>query len=140
VALPGRPDQPVQVIDSGDLAILVGTLLAADEPGTYNAVGPADPTTISGLIVACAEAAGSQVEVVPVDPTAVPGGLPLMDKDPGWDVMHKRSAAKARAAGMPATPLTRTAAAVLAWDRERGEPPLTTGLSPQDEAALLSGA
>jgi 2'-hydroxyisoflavone reductase len=140
VALPGRPDQPVQVIDSGALAILVGTLLAADEPGTYNAVGPADPTTISGLIVACAEAAGSQVEVVPVDPAAVPGGLPLMDKDPGWDVMHKRSAAKACAAGMPATPLTRTAPAVLAWDRERGEPPLTTGLSPQDEAALLSGA
>jgi len=31
---------------------------------------------------------------------------------------------RARAAGMPATPLAGTVADVLAWDRARGEPPL----------------
>jgi 2'-hydroxyisoflavone reductase len=28
---------------------------------------------------------------------------------------------------------------VLAWDRERGEPPLGHGLSPAEEAKLLAG-
>ncbi|MEV6632611.1 hypothetical protein AB0M54_17860 [Actinoplanes sp. NPDC051470] len=31
----------------------------------------------------------------------------------------------------------RTAAAVLAWDRDRGEPPLSAGLGPEREAELL---
>jgi 2'-hydroxyisoflavone reductase len=41
---------------------------------------------------------------------------------------------------MPATPLTVTAADVLAWDRERGEPPLAIELSPEQEAKLLATA
>ncbi len=139
VALPGRPDQPVQVVDSRDLARLVTSLLSADRPGTYNAVGPADPTTLAGLVEVCAAAAGTSVEVVPVDPAAVERGFPLVLPDPSWDVMFRRSAAAARAAGMPATPLERTAADVLGWDRERGEPPLQLGLAPEREAELLAG-
>jgi 2'-hydroxyisoflavone reductase len=52
--------------------------------------------------------------------------------------MFRRSRAAADAAGMPATPLERTAADVLAWDRERGEPPLAVELSPAREAELLA--
>jgi hypothetical protein len=39
---------------------------------------------------------------------------------------------------MSATPLEVTAADVLAWDRERGEPPLARGFSPEAEQALLA--
>jgi 2'-hydroxyisoflavone reductase len=39
---------------------------------------------------------------------------------------------------MPATPLAVTAADVLAWDRQRGEPPLRRGYSPAAEAAVLA--
>ena len=39
---------------------------------------------------------------------------------------------------MPATPLAVTAADVLAWDRERGEPPLAGGFSPEQERAVLA--
>lgn len=73
VALPGRDDSPVQVVDSGDLARLVTSLLAADRPGTFNAVGPAEPTTLRGLIETCAAAAGRAVQVVRRRCCACPG-------------------------------------------------------------------
>jgi len=138
VALPSRPEQPVQLIDSRDAARLVTRLLRDSRPGAFHAVGPAEPTTMAGLIATCARVAGSQVEVVPVPPDAVPPMFPLMRSEPMWTT-QQRSAARARAAGLPATPLEVTAADVLAWDRERGEPPLERGLSPAEEEKLLGG-
>ncbi len=134
VALPGRPDQPVQVVDAGDLAALVTTLLADDRPGTFNAVGPAEPTTLAQLVQTCAAAAGTEVEVVPVAPVA---GFPLTLPSASWDVMFRRSAERARAAGLTATPLEQTAADVLAWDRDRGEPALAVELSPEQEKEMI---
>jgi nucleoside-diphosphate-sugar epimerase len=138
VALPGDPRQPVQVIDSRDLARLVVQLLADDRPGAFHAVGPAEPVTMGGLIQTCARAAGSQVEVVPVLPAEqAPRFFPLIRTD--WP-SQQRSAARARAAGMPATPLQVTAADVLAWDRERGEPPLAEGFTEDEERQRLAQA
>ena len=134
VALPGRPEQPVQVVDSRDLARLVGQLVADDRPGTFNAVGPAEPTTMTELIDTCARVAGTTAEIVPVE--AVPSRLPLVWPPERWPT-QQRSAARARAAGLPATPLAVTAADVLAWDRARGEPPLAYGLSPEIETKLV---
>lgn len=134
VALPGDPEQPVQVIDVRDLAALVVRLLLDDRPGTFNAVGPAEPTTLGGLIQTCADVAGSQIELIRVPPDAVPPMFPLVR--PNWPT-QQRSAARARAAGLPATPLAVTAADVLAWDRQRGEPPLSQGLTPDEEEKLL---
>ena len=138
LALAGRPDQPVQVVDSRDHARLVVTLLEDGGTGTYNAVGPAEPVTLAALVSACAEAAGTSVEVVAVDPAAVEPALPLVLADQAHDVLFRRSAARARAAGLTATPLVQTAADVLAWDRERGEPPLPVGLTEEQEARLLA--
>jgi hypothetical protein len=79
--------------------------------------------------------AGTEVEIVPVMPAErAPRFFPLVRTD--W-ASQQRSAARARAAGMPATPLAVTAADVLAWDRERGEPPLSAGYSREEEQALL---
>lgn len=136
VALPGDPRQPVQVIDSRDLARLVVRLLTDDRPGAFNAVGPAEPVTIGGLIETCGRAAGTQVEVVPVmRADQAPPFFPLIRTD--WP-SQQRSPARALAAGMPATPLEVTAADVLAWDRERGEPPLAEGFSLEEERDLLA--
>jgi 2'-hydroxyisoflavone reductase len=135
VAVPGDPEQPVQVIDARDLARLVVRLLADDRPGAFNAVGPAEPVTLGGLIETCARAAGTGVELVPVPLDLAPQPFPLVKTN--WP-SQQRSQARARAAGMPATPLEVTAADVLAWDIERGEPPLTRGFSPEAEQALLA--
>ncbi len=139
VAVPGRLDQPVQVVDSRDLARLVTTLLADDRDGTYNAVGPQPPVDLGGLIQACAAAAGTTVDLVAVDQSAAE--LPLvLPADVSWDVMFRRGADAAHAAGMPATPLKTTAGDVLTWDRERGEPVLAQELSAARAAELLAAS
>ena len=135
VALPADPRQPVQLIDSRDLARLVVQLLADDRPGAFHAVGPAEPVTLGGLIETCARVAGARVDVVPVPPGTAPAMYPLVR--PVWST-QQRDPARARAAGLPATPLAVTAADVLAWDRGRGEPPLDTrGFTPEQERAIL---
>jgi 2'-hydroxyisoflavone reductase len=135
IALPADPDQPIQVIDSRDLARLVIQLLADDRPGAFHAVGPAGPTTLAGLIHTCARAAGTEIELVPVPPQLAPPLFPLVRTN--WPSQQRRPA-RARAAGLPATPLLTTAADVLAWDRARGEPPLARGFTPAQEQALLA--
>jgi 2'-hydroxyisoflavone reductase len=139
VALPGWPEQPVQVIDSRDLARLVVQLLADGRPGAFHAVGPAEPVTMAGLIATCAAAAGTEVEVVPVPPSTAPLLFPLVRPEARWPG-QQRSAARARAAGLPATPLAVTAADVLVWDRDRGEPPLQRGWSAAEEEKVLAAA
>jgi 2'-hydroxyisoflavone reductase len=135
VALPADPEQPVQIIDSRDLARLVVQLLVDERPGVFHAVGPAEPTTLSGLIQTCARVAGTQVEIVPVSPEGVPQLFPLVRTN--WPT-QQRNSARALAVGMSTTPLEVTAADVLAWDHERGEPPLRRGFPPQEEQALLA--
>jgi 2'-hydroxyisoflavone reductase len=137
VALPGDPAQPSQVVDVRDVAGLVVRLLADGRPGAFHAVGPAEPTTLAGLIETCARVAGTSVEIVPVPEDAVGPLFPLVRPRSMWTSLQ-RSNAKARAAGMPETPLAVTAADVLAWDRARGEPPLSRGLTPAEEAELLA--
>ena len=136
VAVPADPAQPVQVIDSRDLARLVVQLVSDGRAGAFQAVGPAEPVTLGGLIQMCAGVAGTSVEVVRVPAETAPALFPLVR--PVW-ATQQRSAARARAAGMPATPLPVTIADVLAWDRERGEPPLQHGFTPEQEAAALAG-
>jgi nucleoside-diphosphate-sugar epimerase len=135
VAVPADPRQPVQVIDARDLARLVVQLLTDGRPGAFHAVGPAEPVTLGGLIETCARAAGTRVEVVRVPAGPATALFPLVRAN--W-ATQQRSPARARAAGMPATPLEVTAADVLAWDRQRGEPPLTRGFTPEQERAVLA--
>ena len=135
VAVPASPEQPVQIIDSRDLARLVVQLLADDRPGAFHAVGPAEPVTLGGLIEACARVAGTQVEIVEVPGETATAFFPLIRDN--W-AGQQRSAARALAAGMSATPLEVTIADVLAWDRARGEPPLEDGFTPEQEQAVLA--
>ncbi|WP_051110725.1 NAD-dependent epimerase/dehydratase family protein [Longispora albida] len=118
VELAADPEQPVQIVDVRDLARLTVRLVADGRAGAFHAVGPAEPTTLGGLIRTCAEAAGSAVRIVPVEHRP---GVPLARPREHW-ATQRRSAAKARAAGMPATPLLTTAADVLAWDVAQGQP------------------
>ena len=137
VALPADPEQPIQVVDSRDLARLVTRLIADDRPGVFHAVGPAEPTTLAGMIATCAEVAGTEVEIVPMPMDAFGRALPLVRPRSQWSRMQ-RDAGRARAAGLPATPLRQTVADVLAWDRERGLPPLPGAPTAEEEARVLA--
>ena len=96
--------------------------------------------TLAGLVEACARGTGATVDVVPVDPAVAGGAVPLVLPDPRFDVGMRRSAELARTVGLTATPLEQTAADVVAWDRERGEPALAVDLPAEREAALLAAA
>ncbi|MYW00846.1 NAD-dependent epimerase/dehydratase family protein [Streptomyces sp. SID3343] len=134
VALPADPEQPVQVVDSRDLARLVVQLLVDDRPGVFHAVGPAEPITLGGLIETCARVAGTRIELVPVSPEAAPPMFPLVRPN---HPTQQRSSARARAVGLPSTPIEKTVADVLAWDRDRGEPALRKGFTAAEERRLL---
>jgi 2'-hydroxyisoflavone reductase len=133
VAVPERLDRPVQVIDVRDLARLVVLLVEQDRPGAFNAVGPSPAVSFVELVRACGDA-----ELVPVPQGELE--FPLLFADPAWDAMLQISPAAALAAGMPCTPLSRTVADTRAWDRDRGEPPLAHGMSPEEERAALAQA
>jgi 2'-hydroxyisoflavone reductase len=51
---------------------------------------------------------------------------------------HAYDASRAIAAGLRARPFAETIADTLAWDRERGLPPLSAGLPEDEERALLA--
>jgi hypothetical protein len=104
-------------------------------PARSTRAGPATPVTLGELVETCARAAGTKVEIVPVPLEAAPPFFPLLRTD---RPSQQRSPARARAAGMPATALEVTAADVLAWDRQRGEPPLDGGFTPEQEQAVLA--
>jgi 2'-hydroxyisoflavone reductase len=137
VAVPGDPEQPIQVTDSRDLGRLVVQLIADDRPGAFNAIGPEEPGTMGELIQLAARIAGSEVELVPLPASAVRKSFPLLLPREEWG-SRQRSTAKARAAGMPATPLAKTIADIRAWDHARGEPPLASSPTVGEEAALLA--
>ncbi len=104
VAVPD-PQQPVQLIDVRDLAVLVRRLLDDDRPGAFQAVG--QPLTIAAVLAECARGLGLNPHAVRLtagDPSA---SYPLLQADRPWSV-RQRSNARAVAAGMPLTPLAVT--------------------------------
>jgi 2'-hydroxyisoflavone reductase len=113
VELPGDPAQPIQLVDSRDLARLVVTLLAADKSGAFTAAG--EETDFAGLIRICAEAAGTRVEIVP---TKGNEPAPLVRPREMWPTLHRTPATEM----LPLTPLPTTVRDVLAWDRGAREP------------------
>jgi 2'-hydroxyisoflavone reductase len=127
----------VQVVDSRDLAALCVRLLEDDRPGAFNAVGPATPVTLAGLVRTCAEAAGTTAEPVPVPPVEREQGFPLVLDDPGTDGLFRVSRAAAEAAGLGSTPLATTARDTAAWDADRGCPPIPRAFTPEQEDAAL---
>jgi 2'-hydroxyisoflavone reductase len=132
VALPTKPEQPLQLIDSRDVGRLVVQLITDERSGAFNAVGP--ESTIGELIETAADLAGRTVELAQIPADAV--RLPLVEPEAEWGY-RRRNPAKARAAGMTVTPLPQTVADLLAWDRDRGEPAIDVELSPEDERKLI---
>jgi 2'-hydroxyisoflavone reductase len=136
IALPGRPEQPIQLVDVRDLARLVTRLWADGRGGAFHAAG--ETMTLGALIQACAAIAGTEAEVIPVPEDTYAGMFPLVREPELWPAQY-RDSSKARAAGMPVTPLATTIADVAAWDRDRGEPPLEDGFTAEQEAEVLAG-
>ena len=138
----GPPSAPIQGIDARDLGAFVLDRIEARDTSTYGVVGPAEPATTADVVEAARSAAGADTTFVWADQGWVLG---LGDEHEIWFPMwhphfpgfHAYDAAKATAAGLRPRPFTETIADTLAWDRERGAPPLAAGLPADKERELL---
>jgi 2'-hydroxyisoflavone reductase len=122
VLAPGTPDDPLQWIDSRDLAAWLVTLAENGTTGAFNAVGPTPPARWGEVLQTCIDAAGKPVELtwVPADwlekngkpEDAFPIWIPPTGKYTGF---HRWNNARAIAAGLTLRPLSDTVKALLAW-------------------------
>lgn len=153
VLAPGTPDDPSQIIDSRDLAEFMIRLAENKTFGTFNAVGPAKPTTMGEVLygIKAVTTAGASFTWVPNDFLAshgvrgwrhMPIWLPPQGPTAGF---LRRSNAKAVAAGLTFRPLADTAKATLDWHKTRPEAEQKAmmegriaGIPPEKEAEVLA--
>lgn len=111
---PARLDQPVQVVDSRDLAAFCVGAAEQSLEGTFNVCG--DSVAFGEMLAACgcAPSPGGQGQ-----PLVLPG-------DGSADFLFRCSNAKAKAAGLQLRPLAETAHDTRAWWESKGRPRLNT--------------
>jgi 2'-hydroxyisoflavone reductase len=139
VMAPGNPADPVQFIDSRDIA--EGTIHMIEEKatGTYNATGPDKPLTIAEMLygIKAVTTAGAQFTWVPAEFLNeqkvrgwrhMPVWVPATPDNAGFSA---RSVAKAVAKGLTFRPLAVTAKDTLEWAKTR---------TPEQQQALAEGS
>jgi 2'-hydroxyisoflavone reductase len=147
VLAPGRPDDPMQVIDVRDLAEFMVRLLETGKRGIYNVAGPSDLLTARRFYDLAAKAIDANVHYTYVDDydflaahgidEAIPWAL-LRGNDYG---MMSVKSSKAIAAGLTFRPLRDTMRDTLAWwptvpEARRAKPRFT--IQPETEAKALA--
>ena len=143
MAAPGPPDAPLQVIDVRDLAaFMLGRIEAADG-GVFGVVGPSEPIVMRDVLETARDMAAADTTFTWVSEEFLDAvGDQAQEWFPMWEPQfpgaHTYNAAKAVAAGLRCRPFAETVADTLAWDRQRGQPDLRTGLRAEMERELLA--
>ncbi len=153
VLAPGDGNDPVQIIDSRDLAEWTIRMAENRTFGTFNATGPIKPLTMAEMLYGIKAVTTSDAQF-----TWVPADFLKEQKIRGWSNMpvwvpdgpdngafSRRSIAKALAAGLTFRPLAVTAKDTLDWNKKRPEAELKAlaegrraGISAQREAEVLA--
>ncbi|MAE69041.1 MAG: epimerase [Gemmatimonadetes bacterium] len=141
VLAPGKPADPVQLIDARDLArfILLGIERALS--GIYHATGPTPPTSMGVLFDTCRDTFGSDASFVwAKDEFLLENQVTPYTEMPLWVAgspgFNAVSIDKAVAAGLRTRDLSETVEATADW--RKGDPgPMRAGLSPEREAELM---
>ncbi|HET9723575.1 MAG TPA: NAD-dependent epimerase/dehydratase family protein [Actinomycetota bacterium] len=135
---PGSGEDTFQFVDARDLAGFVVGAIDRRASGAFNADG--EPIDLSAFLATAAAVAvaDTRVKWIPeerVRERHLEELFPMWEGgDSGRVVMD---ASRARSAGLTNRAIDQTVADTLAWDRERGLPPLNAGISPELEAQLL---
>lgn len=148
VAVPGAPEDPVQVIDVRDLGAWLVRLAEDGAVGAFNACGPEKRMAWGRLIEACRKAAGQ-----PATPVWIPAAfLKQREQHEGFPIwapfegetkgFHTWSTARAVKAGLRFRPVEATVADTLAWYKtqlkaEKGRVRLA-GPEAEKEAKLIA--
>lgn len=152
VLAPGNPNDPVQFMDSRDIAQWTIKMIEARETGVYQATGPGAPLTIAEMLYGIKAITSSGAQF-----TWVPAAFLASHQVRGWRHMPvwmppsgvtlgftRRSNAKAVAKGLRFRPLAETAKATLDWNKTRSVEELKVlaeggeaGISATKEAEVL---
>ena len=150
VLCPGDGRDPVTFADARDLGEWMVRLAEAQTHGTFNAFGPDYPLDTAALLygIRASTRARASLTFVPADFldahgvsgwTDLPVWLPGTGETAGF---HRRSNARAIAAGLTFRSLADTTAATLAWfdaqPEARRNASLKAGLTPEREAEVLA--
>lgn len=123
VVAPGRWGRPLQYVDARDLASFVLTCLAGGVSGPVDVISSSGHATTAGLLQACVQATGSDVELVWVgeDELAAAGAEPWTHL-PCWVPEHgdfagflEVNTSRAARAGLVCRPVAETVADTWAW-------------------------
>jgi 2'-hydroxyisoflavone reductase len=143
--VPGKPEDPVQIIDVRDLAEWCVRLVETRTNGEFNATGPASELSMRSMIDRCKRATASTTAPVWVDAAflterglSFPIWIPAEGETAGF---HRVSIARALEAGLRFRPLEETARDSLAWHASLPEEARTAVLPPVDlarEAEVLA--
>ncbi len=146
VLAPGRPEDPIQVIDARDQATWSIGLVERSVTGAFHAVSPAPPFGFGQMLeAAAAEVAPAGTRLVWVDTDfllaeGVDGqALPLWNAgDPDEANANSADPAAAFATGLAPRPLRQTVADIRSGDRALEGRPDGVGISAEREAQLLA--
>ncbi len=120
---PGRPSDPVQLIDVRDVAAFMVERIGRRSPGLFNLAGPRRPATMAHLLASCARATGVEPHIawvpephlstVALDPAI---HLPLWHSpDDPLRGVARLDTHRARGAGLHPRPLDETVADTARW-------------------------
>jgi 2'-hydroxyisoflavone reductase len=153
VLAPGDGNDPVQIIDSRDIAEWTIRMAENRTLGVFNATGPVKPLTMSEMLygIKSVTSSGAQLIWVPASFLAEQkvrawSNMPVWVPDgPDNAAFSRRSIAKAMAAGLTFRTLAVTAKETLDWNKTRPEAELQAlaegrraGIPAQREAELLA--
>jgi 2'-hydroxyisoflavone reductase len=152
VIAPGNPTDPVQFIDSRDLAEWTIRMAENRTFGIYNAMGPSATLNIAEMLygIKAVTTAGAQFVWIPADFLSAQQvrpwrhmtvWMPPTGRNAGFNI---RSNTKAMAAGLTFRPLAVTAKDVLEWNKTRPKAELDAlaagavgGISAEKEAEVI---
>ncbi|HEY2162949.1 MAG TPA: NAD-dependent epimerase/dehydratase family protein [Gemmatimonadaceae bacterium] len=159
VLAPGDGNDPVQIIDSRDIAEFTIRMAENRTFGTFNATGPVTPLTMAQLLygIKAVTTAGAQFTWVPADflteqkvrawvSSPTQASMPVWVPDrPNNVAFSRRTIKRALAAGLTFRPLAVTAKDTLDWNKTRPAADLETlakgaraGISAEREAEVIA--
>jgi 2'-hydroxyisoflavone reductase len=137
IAVPGRPNDPIQIIDVRDLADWIIHCIEGNVVGVYNATGPARPLSMQAMLEAIQEGIGSKSSFTWIENSflhargILEGQFPLHAPPTGETAgFHRCSIARALAKGLKFRPVSDTAKATLDWYKSLPDN-VKAGVAPQ---------
>jgi 2'-hydroxyisoflavone reductase len=151
VLAPGKPSDPVQIIDARDLAEFCIRMVEQGDVGTYNAVGPRSPFTMGEMLAGIRAVLPASLDIrwtwadadflaaQKVRPWSdMPVWIPTAGEYAGWS---QANTDRALAKGITFRPFAQTAFDTLEWHQTRPaaeQEKMRAGLPAEREAEVLA--